>query len=143
MSLQGSVLQRAIGKQHWQEKEEVEKSVVLLFVKPVPVVSLKLYISYNTYLEKNLHKCKGTYGLSSIYLGHCMCQDTIRKYPIISLRGRVFVSPCWDTGWERSLSSLVWGEFGKEQSMEICSVSQTSSCSGHLRLFTRHRGPSL
>lgn len=26
--------------------------MVLLFVKPVPVVSLKLYISSNTYLEK-------------------------------------------------------------------------------------------
>lgn len=70
-----------------------------------------------------------------------MCQDTIRKYLIISLRGRIFVSPCWDTGWEHSLSSLVWGEFRKEQSTETCSVSQTSSCSGHLRLFTRHRAP--
>lgn len=35
-----------------QKAEEAEKSVVLLFVKTVPLVSLKLYISYYTYLEE-------------------------------------------------------------------------------------------
>lgn len=91
---------------------------------------------------RNLYRYKGVYGLSSVHLAHCKCQDKVRKYVIVPWWGHVFVSLSWHMDWEHWLCSsrhLFMMQFRKQRSMETFNRSEASSYSRHLRHFTRCR----